>query len=92
MTITMTEKEYNAVAFALDQIGTVVEAATNEEYIKDAEEASISLYSIMEKYKKARFKANEFQQVRAYVASKNRNSGLRAKDIDKLTRLVMKKM
>ena len=92
MTITITEKEYDAIAFALDQIGTEVEAATDEAFIADAEKHCNSLYNIMEKYKKARYKAKEFQDVRAVVAERNCGKCLRAKDIDKMARMLLRQL
>ena len=92
MTITISEKEYNAVAFALTQVETEVEAASDEQFIAEAGECCAALYNIMNKYKKARAKAIEFQYVRAEVARRNRKAGLRPRDIDKLTRQVIKKM
>lgn len=92
MKITITEKEYDAISFAIGQVEVAVEAATDEEYLAEAEVHLKALYAVMEKYKKARQKANEFQYVRAEVARRNRNSGLRPRDIDKLTRQVIKRM
>lgn len=91
MTITITEKEYEAILFAVDQVGTAVEAA-GDEYADSASKISDSLWSIIYKYRKAREKANEFQRVRMFVAEKNRNRGLRPRDIDAFTRKVIKKM
>ena len=92
MTITITEKEYDAISFAIGQVEGAAEAATDEEYLADAEVHLEALYAVMDKYKKARQKANEFQYVRAEVARRNRNKGLRPRDIDKLTRQVIKRM
>ncbi|MBQ7462443.1 MAG: hypothetical protein IJS63_09365 [Bacteroidaceae bacterium] len=92
MTITVTEKEYDAISFAIGQIETSVEAATDEEYLADAEVNLNALYSVMGKYKKARQKANEFQYIRAEVARRACNRGLRPRDIDKLTRQLIKRM
>lgn len=92
MTITVTEKEFDAISFAIGQVEGAVEAATNEEYLEDAETHLKALYAVMKKYKNARQKANEFQAVRAEVARRNRNRGMRPRDIDKLARLVFKRI
>lgn len=90
MTITITEKEYIAISAVLDQVCTDYEAASNEEYLKSMGENIKLVNDVIKKYRAARVKANEFQSVRAYVSKRNRN--LRPRDIDKLTRKVMKKM
>lgn len=90
MTITINEKEYDAISFALSQVEDVVQSATNEDYIANADECCKALYSVMDKYKEARMKAREFQSVRAYVSERNR--GMRSRDIDKLTRKVIKEL
>ncbi|MBQ7179927.1 MAG: hypothetical protein IJR87_01390 [Bacteroidaceae bacterium] len=92
MTITITEKEYDAIAFALTQIGTEVEAASDETYIADAGECCDALYKIMERYKKARYKAREFQNVRAVVAERNRGRCIRPRDIDKMARIYLRQL
>lgn len=92
MTTTITEKEYDAICFAINQVEIEVEAASDESYLNEANDALSHLYRVCEKYKKARKKATEFQFVRAEVARRNRNRGLRPRDIDKLTRQVIKRM
>lgn len=89
MTITMTEKEYEALQ---TQLEGDYESATDEEYCEMANKSLKALYNVSRKYKAAREKANEFQRVRMFVAEKNRNRGLRPRDIDALTRKVIKKM
>lgn len=92
MTITITEKEYNAIHFAINQIECEIEAGSDESFLENANEELRGLYSVVEKYKKARIKANEFQQVRAYVSEKNRNRHLLARDIDRMARKVLRKI
>lgn len=92
MTITITQVEYEAISFAINQIESEVEAASNKAFIKDANNAQSALYNIMEKYKKARYKASEFQEVRAIVAERNRERCLRPRDIDALARKVLRKI
>lgn len=92
MTITITEKEYNAIHAVLDQVETSYEGASDPDYLKTMGESISLVYSVIRKYKKARGKANYFQSVRAEVSRHNRNRGLRPRDIDKLTRKVIKKI
>lgn len=86
MTITITEEEYEAISFATTQLESEIESALDENFLNNAKNSLIALYRIIEKYKKARYKAREFQGVRALVAEKNRGNCLRARDIDAMTR------
>jgi len=90
MTITITAKEYDAINEVLDQVRTDYEAATNEEYLESMGETMSLVRNVLEKYRKARQKAADFQMARAYVAERNRNKGLRPRDIDKLTRQLLR--
>ncbi len=90
MTITITAKEYDAIYEILDQVCTDYEAASDEEYLKTTRELINLVQNVLNKYNKARQKVNEFQQARAYVSARNRN--LRPRDIDKLTRRLLKKI
>ena len=92
MTITITEKEFEALNEVIDQVCTDYEAASNEEYLESMGKSIDLVRNVLMKYKSARQKAREYQQVRAYVAEKNRNRNLRARDIDKLARKVLRKM
>ena len=92
MTITITEKEFDAIRAVLDQVETDYEAASDPDYLKTMGESIDHVNNVLRKYKSARQKANEFQQARAYVAERNRNRGLLARDIDRLTRQVIKKI
>ena len=92
MTITITQEEYDAISFAITQIETEIEGASDEVFINDASNSQSALYRIMEKYIKARYKAREFQEVRAVVAEKNRGKCLRARDIDAMARKLLRKI
>lgn len=92
MTITVTEKEYQAIRQVLDQVCTDYQAATNEEYLKTMGENIDLVNNVIDKYKKARYKANTFQQIRAEVSRHNRGRCVLAKDIDKIARKVMKQL
>lgn len=84
MTITITNKEYEAISFAATQLESEIESAINENFLNNAENSLSDLYRIMEKYKKARYKAREYQDVRRIVAEKNKGRCLIPREIDKL--------
>lgn len=92
MTITITQREFEAIGQILNQVCTDYEAASDEKYLNDMGIEIEYVHRVLEKYKIARYKAKEFQQVRAFVADKNKGRNLRARDIDKLARNVLKKM
>ena len=84
MTITITNKEYEAISFAATQLESEIESAVDENFLNNAENSLSDLYRIMEKYKIARYKANEFQHIRRIVAEKNKGRCLIPREIDKL--------
>ena len=86
MTITITNKEYKAISFAATQLESEIERAINKNLLNNAENSLSDLYNIMEKYKKARYKAREYQDVRRIVAEKNKGRCLIPREIDKLAR------
>ena len=90
MTITITEEEYEAISFAATQLESEIESALDENFLNNAKNSLSALYRIMEKYKKAKYKAREFQSVRALVAEKNRGRCIMARDIDRMTRKFMR--
>ena len=92
MTITVTEKEYEAIRQVLDQVRTDYESSSDKEYLKTMGENISLVYNVIDKYKKARYKANTFQQIRAEVSRHNRGRCVLAKDIDKIARKVMKQL
>lgn len=92
MQVTITEKEFDAINEVLDQVCTDYEAASNEEYIQSMGETIEIVRNLLTKYKKARQKSADFKMARAYVAERNRNKGLRPRDIDRLTRQLLKKI
>lgn len=92
MTITITEKEYEAICQVLDQVRTDYEAASDEEYLKTMGENMDLVNNVIDKYRKARYKANTFQQIRAEVSRHNRGRCVLAKDIDKMARKIMKQL
>lgn len=89
MQISITQKEFNAISFGLDQIRDALESASDEEYIDSAKDAINCLYDVLDKYKKARVKANELNQCRSYIRSKNR--WMPQTELDKMARVLLKK-
>ena len=61
MTVTITDKEFDAICEVLDQVETDYEAASNEEYLEKMSETINLVKNVIKKYKKARQKADEFQ-------------------------------
>lgn len=51
MNISVTQREFEAILFATSQVEGDLEAATNEDYIKDAKGYLNNLYSLCRKYK-----------------------------------------
>lgn len=92
MTVTITNKEFDAICEVLDQVETDYEAASNEEYLETMSETISLVKNVIKKYKKARQKAADFQIARAYVAEQNRNKGFTPRYIDKLTRKLLREI
>lgn len=92
MTITINEKEYEAICEVVDQVSTDYEAATDENYLSSMNETISHVNNVIRKYRYAKMKAREFQEIRAYVVERNGNKKLRPRDIDKLTRELVKKI
>lgn len=92
MRVTITHQEYEAISFAIEQLHSIIEGATFEDFIDDASSQLKSLYNVMEKYKKEKCKALEFQEVRTSVAEHNRGHNLRSRDIDAMARKLLKKI
>lgn len=90
MTITITANEYDAIESVMEQVRSDYEAATDQDYINYMRHRLVLVQDVLNKYRTAKRKALEFQQVRAYVASRNRTKGLTAREIDKLARKLYK--
>lgn len=89
MRISINDKEFEAISFAIDQIESALESSEDLEWNKLARESQESLYSICEKYKSERVKVNELNEARRYVRARNpwRPQAI----IDKLARAIVKK-
>lgn len=90
MNISITKKEFDAINDVLDQVETDYEAASDPDYLKTMGESIGHVNNVLRKYKKACQKVAEFEQARFYVAE--RNPHLRPRDIDKMTRKLLKKI
>lgn len=90
MRVSITKKEFEAILFGLDQISDALESASDEEYIKSANEAIDCLYNISDKYKIAQLKAKELNECRSYVRAQN--AGMPQAKIDRLARGLLKKI
>lgn len=89
MQISITEKEVNAIDFGLEQIRDALEGSSSEEYRQDAEEAIDRLNNILRKYHLAREKANDLNDAKRYIRSKN--GWIPPTKLDKMARLLLKK-
>lgn len=89
MRLSISAKDYDAINFAIDQIEIELEASTDDEWNELAQDSLRCLYAICNKYKAERAKANEYNRIRNYIRSKNPQYSTR--DIDKLTRLLIRK-
>ncbi len=67
MQITITQKEYEAISFARSEIQSLIEAADDKEYLKSATDAESQLYSILDKFKKAKSKNNTLKIIKKEV-------------------------
>lgn len=90
MTITITEKEYEAICFCRNAVNVNIKAGADDKYVEIATEHIINITNVVAKYKKARVKASEFQYWRAIVSKQNKSRNLTSRRIDQLTRDLMK--
>lgn len=89
MRISINYKDFNAISFAIDQIESEMESSLDDEWNELAQDSLRCLYAICNKYKAERAKANEYNRIRNYIRSKNPQYSTR--DIDKFTRLLIRK-
>lgn len=89
MQISITEKEVNAIDFGLEQIREALEGSSNDDYIQLANEAMEGLNGILRKYHLAREKANDLNDAKRYIRSKN--GWIPPAKLDKMARLLIKK-
>lgn len=91
MQISITEDEIKAIDFGLEQIREALEgSSSDEDYKKCADEAINKLESISRKYHLARGKANELNEAKRYIRS--RNGYMPPTKLDKMARLLVKKV
>lgn len=89
MKITITEKEFDAINFALEQVLEALEGSCDEDFKQSADKAIDELYSVVKKYQSARIKANDLNEARRYIRS--RNYWMPQSKVDKMARLMIKK-
>ena len=92
MTITITEKEYEAIIFCRQQASFIIESNEDENFVNIVTEHINNMTNIIAKYKNARIKASEFQYWRAIVSKQNKSRNLTSRRIDQLTRDLMKRL
>lgn len=92
MTITITEKEYQALRFCRCEVINVMESSADDKYVKIGTEHIDHINNVIAKYQKARAKTKEFQYWRAIVSRQNKSRNLTSRRIDQLTRDLMKRL
>lgn len=90
MNISITKEEFDAIYEVLDQVETDYQAASDPDYLMTMGETIGQVNNVLRKYMKACQKVAEFKKARFYVAE--RNPHLRPRDIDKMTRKLIKKI
>lgn len=90
MQISITEKEANAIDFGLEQVREALEGSFNDDYKQLANEAIDGLNNILRKYHLAREKANDLNKAKRYIRS--RNGWMPSAKLDKMARLLIKKV
>ena len=78
MNISVTQREFEAILFATSQVEGDLEAATNEDYIKDAKGYLNNLYSLCRKYK------NEYQIMGLIAESKKQGNKIKRSEARRL--------
>jgi hypothetical protein len=89
MRLSINDKEFEAISFAIDQIESALESSEDLEWNELALKHQKSLYTICEKFKTERTRAEELNEARRYVRS--RSPWRPQAEIDKLARTVVKK-
>lgn len=89
MQISITEKEVDAIDFGLEQIREALEGSSNDDYKQLADEAIDRLNNILRKCHLAREKANDLNEAKRYIRSKN--GWIPPTKLDKMARLLLKK-
>lgn len=89
MQISITEKEVDAIDFGLEQIREALEGSSNDDYKQLADEAIYRLNNILRKCHLAREKANDLNEAKRYIRSKN--GWIPSGKLDKMARLLIKR-
>lgn len=89
MNISITNKEFEAISFAICQVESALESSENEEWSSEAIKCINLLYEVCNKFKRSKAKADELNKARRFVRS--RNHDLSPCDLNKMARAVLKK-
>lgn len=89
MNISITKNEFDAILFAIDQIESALESSENEDWNEEASQFIKLLYSVCNKFKCSKSKADELNEAKRFVRSQNHY--LHPRDLDKMARVVLKK-
>lgn len=89
MQISITDKEVEAIDFGMEQIREALEGSTNDDYKQLADEAINRLNNILRKCHLAREKANDLNDAKRYIRSKN--GWMPPAKLDKMARLLIKR-
>ena len=90
MTITITEKEFKAIAAIQDQVMTDYEAASDENYLATMGVELDLVSSVLTKWLKARKRAETLKVIKAVIRQEKREAGEPIGNIDKLARRILK--
>ena len=89
MNVSITREEFQAISFAIGQIESALETSENMEYNKEADQSIKCLQNILNKYRTSRTKADELNESRRFVRS--RNPWMSQVELDKMARAVLRK-
>lgn len=64
MQISISEQEFEAICFAMDQVSTALQGSSDESYISDAERALNALYDVKVKYRRSRSKNESIKAIK----------------------------
>lgn len=90
MTITITEKEFNAIAAVRDQVRTDYEAASDENYLATMGVELDLVSTVLDKWLKARERAEKLKIIKAVILQKKRAAGEPFGNVDRLARRILR--
>lgn len=90
MNVSITKAEFDAIIFCKEQVVSQIEAASDEDFVNEANEAFEKIYSFKKKYYKAVQKHNNLQD--AKLAVKKLHPELHGRMADRLVKLTAKQL